>query len=84
MVSVHKKQIILKSHVNTDFLHSKRIFDHYLLLFMSGPILPIRRIRKLHRALETPVGPLVLKDYFILVSFLNLASGYENMNDHLL
>ncbi len=29
-------------------------------------------------------GPLALKDDFILVSFLNLASGYENMNDNLL
>ncbi len=33
---------------------------------------------------ETPGGPLALKDDFILVSFLNLASGSENMNDHLL
>ncbi len=47
------------------------------------PILPIRRIRKLRRAPETPGGPLALKDVLILVSFLNLASGYENMNDHL-
>ncbi len=29
-------------------------------------------------------GPLALKDDFILVSILNLASGYENMNDNLL
>ncbi len=28
-------------------------------------------------------GPLALKDDFILVSFLNLASSYENMNDNL-
>ncbi len=49
---------------------------------MSKPILPILRIRKLYRSLETSVGPLVLKDDFILVLFL--ASGYENMNDHLL
>ncbi len=48
------------------------------------PILPIRRIRKLRRAPETPGGPLALKDFLILVSFLSLASGYENMNDHFL
>ncbi len=47
------------------------------------PILPIRRIRKLRRAPETPGGPLALKDVLILVSFLSLASGYENMNDNL-
>ncbi len=29
-------------------------------------------------------GPLALKDDFILVSFLHLANGYENMNDNLL
>ncbi len=46
------------------------------------PILPIRRMRKLRRAPETPGGPLALKDVLILVSFLSLASGYENMNDH--
>ncbi len=28
--------------------------------------------------------PLALKDDFILVLFLNLASGYENMDDNLL
>ncbi len=33
------------------------------------PILPIRRIRKLRRAPETPGGPLALKDDLILVSF---------------
>ncbi len=49
----------------------------------AEPILPISRIRKLRRAPETPGGPLALKDVFILVSFLNLASGYENMNDNL-
>ncbi len=46
------------------------------------PILPIRRIRTLHRAPETPGGPLALKDVLILVSFWNLASCCENMNDH--
>ncbi len=35
----------------------------------SEPILPIRRIRKLRRALKTPDGPLAPKDDFILVSF---------------
>ncbi len=50
---------------------------------LPEPILPIRRIRKLHRAPETPGGPLALKDVLILVSFLSLASGYENMNAHL-
>ncbi len=49
----------------------------------TEPILPIRRIRKLRRAPETPVGPLALKDVSILVLFLSLASGYENMNYHL-
>ncbi len=46
-------------------------------------ILPVRKIRKLRRAHETPGGPLALKDILILVLFLNLASGYENMNDNL-
>ncbi len=45
--------------------------------FYSEPILHIRKIRKLRRAPETPGGPLALKD-LILVSLLNLASGYEN------
>ncbi len=49
----------------------------------AEPILPIRRICNLRRAPETPGVPLALKNDFILVSFLNLASGYENMNDHL-
>ncbi len=31
---------------------------------------------------ETAGGPLALKDVLILVSFLNLATGFENMNDH--
>ncbi len=53
-----------------------------ILLFLSELILPIRRIHKLRRAPETG-GPLTLKDDFVLVSFLNLANGYENMNDHL-
>ncbi len=47
---------------------------------VSEPILPIRRIRRLHRAPETPGGPLALKDVLILVSILNLASCCENMN----
>ncbi len=46
-------------------------------------ILPICRIRKLRRAPETPGGPLALKNVLILVSFLNLSSGYENTNNHL-
>ncbi len=50
----------------------------------SEPIVPIRRIRKLRRAPETPEPKnLALKDVLILVSFFNLASGYENMNDNL-
>ncbi len=49
----------------------------------AEPILPIRRIRKLRRAPETPGDPLAFKYVFILVSFLSLASGYENMNDNL-
>ncbi len=49
----------------------------------SEPILPIRRIRKLRRAPETPGGPLSLKDVFILAWFLKLASGYETMNNQL-
>ncbi len=47
----------------------------------SELILPIRRIRTLHRAPETPGGPLAFKDVLILVSFLILASGSENIND---
>ncbi len=65
--------------MTTDFVHRKgKKYDIY-----PEPILPIRRIRKLRRAHETPGGPLALKDVLILVSFLNLASGYENMNGHL-
>ncbi len=51
------------------------------VILYAEPILPIRRIRTLRRAHETPGGPLALKDVLILVSFLNLASGSENMND---
>ncbi len=47
----------------------------------AEPILPIRRIRTLHRAPETPGGPLALKDVLNLVSFLILASSSENIND---
>ncbi len=49
----------------------------------AEPILPIRRIRRLLRAPETPEGSLALKDVLILVLILNLASCCENMNDHL-
>ncbi len=52
------------------------------MLYLYQAILPIRRIRKLRRAPETPWGPPALKDVLILVLFLSLASGYENMNDH--
>ncbi len=52
-------------------------------LIHTEPILTIHRISRLHRAPETPGGPLALKDVLILVSFLNLASCCENMNDHL-
>ncbi len=48
----------------------------------TEPIVPLRRIRKLCRARETP-GALGLNDIFILALFLKLASGYENMNDTL-
>ncbi len=58
-------------------------FDAISLTVYTEPILPIRRIRKLRRAPETPGGPLALKDVLILVSFLSLASGYANMNDNL-
>ncbi len=50
----------------------------------AEPILSIRRIRKLRRTAKTPGDHLPLKDGFILASFLNLASSYENMNDSLL
>ncbi len=43
---------------------------------------PYTQKRKLRRAPETPGGPLALKYVLILVLFLSLASGYENMNDH--
>ncbi len=49
----------------------------------SELILPIRRICRPRRAPETPGGPLALKDVLNLVSFLNLASCCENMNDNL-
>ncbi len=54
-----------------------------LFLQYTEPILPIRRICKLRRAPETPRGPLALKDFLILVSFLSLSGSYENMNDYL-
>ncbi len=54
-----------------------------MLLVEPEPILPIRRIRKLRRAPETPGGPLASKDVLILVLFWSLARGYENTNDHL-
>ncbi len=47
----------------------------------AEPIFPIRRIHKLHRA--PCVEPPSPKDVLILVSFLSLTRGYENMNDHL-
>ncbi len=53
----------------------------------TEPILAIRRIRKLRRAPETPGPPPPCSQrgfHFILVLFFNLASGYEDMNDHLL
>ncbi len=50
----------------------------------SEPILSIRRIRKLRRAPETPGGPLTLNFFFEFELFLNLASGYENINYNLL
>ncbi len=56
---------------------------HIFMKFCTEPILPICRIRKLHRARSTR-GPLALKDDFILVLFINLASSYDNMNDNLL
>ncbi len=55
------------------FSCSHRKLDHTFLLASVEPILPIRRIRKLRRAPETPGGPLALKDVLILVSFLSLA-----------
>ncbi len=39
-------------------------------------ILPIRRIRTLRRAPETPGGPLALKDVLILVLFLNFGQRF--------
>ncbi len=41
----------------------------------TEPILPLRKVCKLLWAPETPGGTLPLKDYVILVSFLNLVSG---------
>ncbi len=55
----------------------------FFLSTYTEPILPIRRIRRLRRAPETAGGPLALKDVLIFVSFLNLASCCENMNDNL-
>ncbi len=57
--------------------------DKFFKQWYAEPILPICRIRRLHRAPKTPGGPLALKDVLILVSILNLASCCENMNDHL-
>ncbi len=62
-------------------LYGKKNWEKHqkILPFYSEPILHIRKIHKLRRAPETPGGPLALKD-LILVSLLNLASGYENRN----
>ncbi len=49
-------------------------------VFGSKPILTIHRIHKLPR--DTRGHPCSQR-YFHLVSFLKLASGYENMNDQL-
>ncbi len=68
----------MNSEQTVESLHYEK--QHFRL--KSEPILPIRRIRKLRRAPETPGGTLALKDVLILVSFLSFASGYENMNDH--
>ncbi len=57
------------------------LFDVYVY---TEQILLLRRLCKLRRAPETPGGPLALKYDLILVSILNLASDYENMNDTLL
>ncbi len=54
--------------------------DGVTRMWRPEPILPIRRVCKLRRAHETPGGTLTLKYIFILVSFLKLDSGYENMN----
>ncbi len=56
---------------------------HTATVHQSEPILPISRICKLRSAPETPGGPVALKDVLIFVLFLSLATGYENMNDHL-
>ncbi len=59
------------------------IYIYIYIYIYTEPILPICRIRKLHRAPETPGGPLAPKDVLILVSFWSLARGYENMNDNI-
>ncbi len=61
-------------------LKAKSIKLQKLFYQKAEPNLPIRKVRMLHRAPETPGGPLALKDDFILVLFLILASGYKNMN----
>ncbi len=70
-----KTWFVLKLHVKIIYMTMKHSF-FFLLWCKSEPILPIHRICKLRRAPCSQRG-------FILVSFLNLASGYENMNDHL-
>ncbi len=56
---------------------------HIFMKLCTEPILPICIIRKLHRAPKHQ-GHLALKDDFILVLFINLASSYDNRNDNLL
>ncbi len=80
---VHAKQWTLAGNVLTfrpSKCHVRWVSSSDLLT--SDLILSIRRRLKLCRAPETPRAPFALKDDFILVSLLNLAGGYENMNDH--
>ncbi len=70
--------------IPTSFFVTEQFWWSWHISSHPEPILSIRRIRKLRRAPETPGGPLALNDDFSLVTILNLASGYENMNDNLL
>ncbi len=64
---VSRYQNVFKNLVSWRF----HFFSPNLVPKYPEPILPIRRIRKLRWAPETPGGPLALKDDFILVLFWN-------------
>ncbi len=83
MISQYKYTINITNGISRQFYIFYEVANSYNLTRTQSRS-SLYRIRKLRRAPETPGGPFALKDYFIVVSFWNLVSGYETMNDHLL